>query len=100
MKKKKEKKKLSFMDVLIVFIFIGITAFVIAMMMIFRSTITEQTTLITSVFALATAELAFMWRIKMAKLKGAKDTEAIEQAVDKTYQDEEDFDAGCGDETY
>ncbi len=97
--KKKEKRKASFMDTLIVSIFIGLVIFIIAMTATFVATGTEQTTLITSVFALVTAELAFCWRIKAAKLKGAKDP--LEEAVKQTYKDEEEEDdAGCSDEDY
>lgn len=99
--KKKEKSKASFMDTLIVSIFIGLVIFITVMTVTFVVTGIEQTTLITSVFTLVTAELAFCWRIKAAKLKGAKDPEALEQAIRKTYKDEEDEeDAGSSDEDY
>lgn len=96
-KDKKKKNKVKFLDVVIVAIFVSIVIFTYQMNQSFINTDgVEQSTLIGCVFGLATAELAFCWRIKAAKEKGKTDAEAMEEAVEKTFPEEEENDQEDG----
>ena len=91
MKKKRGRRKVKFLDVVIVAIFVAIIIFTYQMDRSFKNTGgVEQTTLIGCVFGLATAELAFCWRIKVAKKEGKTDEDALEEAVKKTCPEEEE----------
>lgn len=97
---KKKPKKVKFLDVIIIAIFICIVIFTYQMNKSFQNADgVEQSTLISCVFALATAELAFCWRIKVAKSTGKTDTEAMAEAVEKSFPEEEDQEDGTTEDT-
>ena len=88
---KKEPKKIKFLDVIIIAIFVCIVIFTYQMSKSFQNADgVEQSTLISCVFALATAELAFCWRIKAAKKEIKNDADAMAEAVEKTFPEEEE----------
>ena len=84
-----EKQHIGFMDVLIVALLLAATIFVVAMIISFRATGMEQTSLIAAVFALITFELRFMYKIKIKKLEGEPEAQAMKETADEEFREDD-----------
>lgn len=69
--------KLSYIDCVLMFLGVGVSAFTIAVLVIFSRIGEEPGTLIASVFAFATAEAAICWQIHARKRGMSIKTESI-----------------------